>query len=220
MANNLPVYEYTIDKDNGSDLQVSAIALVDEPAIGRNWFAFADDRNPMQFAVVKDDEQLIIGPAMIPDLKIYRNDKNLGEFHAVFSKETVCMIAEKFYAKNFQGNANLMHDPAQTVTGVNYFMSMVRDTEKGIIGMAGDYPEGTWFVGARITDPAVWAKIKSGEIKGFSVEGFFELSEVNQQSEEAAAAQICDDIEVLLTGVVSLDEAGRAEILEILNGIN
>ena len=36
-----------------------------------------------------------------------------------------------------------------------------------------DVPIGTWMVAMRVQDPAVWKKIKAGELNGFSIEGNF-----------------------------------------------
>ena len=193
---SLPLYEMMISDDHASDLEVTAIAMVDNPAIEKNWFAFKENKAPMNFAAIDEDEHLIVGPAMIPDLKIYRSDEQMGEYNVVFSKQTVCKIAEKFYAKGFQGNANIMHDEGQVVQGVNYFLSFIKDTAKGMVGMAGEYPEGTWFVGARVANPEVWAKIKSGEIKGFSVEGIFQYSLPKTEDEK-----LFDKIKEILNGI-------------------
>lgn len=218
----LPLYEMRIEKETNSDLEVTAIALVDIPAIERNFYTFKADVNPMGFAVVNDDERLVVGPAMIPDTRIYRRNDELGEYNVFFSKETVCMIAEKFYAKSFQGNANIMHDPAQTVTGVNYFQSMVRDTAKGVIGLAGEYPEGTWFVGARIDNEVLWKKIKDGEIKGFSVEGVFEIleSKADVAIDETAMDALLGEVADLLKKLKGKDDVEKfnAELNLILNG--
>lgn len=172
----LPTFQINISESLESQLEVTAIALVDMPAIESNWMAFKGQQ-PMNFANIDEDQHLIIGAAMIPDLKIYRNDNQLGEHNVVFSKDTVRRIAEKFYAKGFQGSANIMHDAGQVVAGVNYFLSWIKDEAKGMVGLTGDYPDGTWFVGAKVNNEAVWAKVKSGEIKGFSVEGMFEYEE-------------------------------------------
>ncbi len=196
----LPLYEMTISDDLNSEVEVSAIALVDYPAIEKTWQAFKDNKNPLSFATINEDEHLIVGPAMIPDLKIYRRCDELGEHNVVFSKETVCQIAEKFYAKGFQGKANIMHDQEQACSGVNYFLSWIKDGSKNMIGLSGDYPEGTWFVGARVSNPEVWAKIKSGEIKGFSVEGIFTYEKPEEMNTE--------------------EDTLLGKIKEILNGIN
>ena len=179
----LPLYEIKINEDTNSDLEVSAIALVDSPAIEKNWQAFTGTAS-LAFATVNEDERIIVGAAMIPDLFIYRNDKQHGEYNVVFSKGTIQSIAQKFYAKGFQGKANIMHDAGHGVDGVNYFLSWFKDEKKGMQGLKGDYPDGTWFVGAKVTNDAVWAKVKSGEIKGFSVEGLFKYEPVNNEPTE------------------------------------
>lgn len=173
----LPIFELAVSDDPESDLQVTAIALVDNPAIERNWFAFKEQTNLLHFSSVNEEEQIIVGAAMIPDMKIYRNDEALGEYQIFFSKDTVKQIAETFFRKNFQGRANIMHDAGQFVEGVTYFLSWIKDEAKGMVGLEGDYPDGTWFVGAKVSNPEVWAKIKAGEIKGFSVEGMFEYKQ-------------------------------------------
>lgn len=179
----LPIYELLISEDPESELQVSAIALVDVPAIEKNFLAFKDQAGKMNFAAVDEEQQMVVGPAMIPEMLIYRNDKETGEYNVFFSKDTIKCVAEKFYAKAYQGNANLMHDPEQTVDGVNYFLSWIKNDAKGMVGLTGDYPDGTWFVGAKITNPDVWAKVKSGEIKGFSVEGYFQYKKEAEPDE-------------------------------------
>lgn len=191
----LPVFEMLISDDPDSELQVSAIALVDEPAIQRNWLSFSADKNPMHFAAVNDDEQIIVGAAMVPDMLIYRFDKKTQkEYNVFFSKQTVKSIAQKFFAKGFQGSANIMHDQGQPVPGTTYFMSWFKDSDKSMVGLEGDYPEGTWFVGAKVSDAETWKKVKDGTIKGFSVEGEFGYLE-EPTPEEITLAEIAKALE-------------------------
>ena len=111
---------------------------------------------------------------MIPNTRIRRIDETTGEEYDVFfSKNTIEKIAVKFFAKGFQSHFNLMHDPNLKMDGVVFFQSFIKDSSKGVQGMTGDYEDGTWFLGAKIYNDEVWAKVKSGEIKGFSVEGTF-----------------------------------------------
>ena len=168
---DLPVYELVISNEETSDVEVSFVALVDKPAIERNFLAFKNDR--MTFSV-NEEKRIISGPVMISGELIYRKDSQ-GEFNVFFSKETVRDIAIKFFKKDYQKNLNLFHDPAQSVDGVIIFESFVSDKERGINPMTGfdDLPDGTWFISAKVDNDEVWQKIKSGEVKGFSVEGIF-----------------------------------------------
>jgi hypothetical protein len=180
----MQTFELLIDELEASTLEVDAVALVDEPAIESNWFAFKDTPNLMQFAQVSNEEQIIVGAAMIPDKPIFRRDEDGKEYNITFSKQTVQAIALKFFKKKFQSNANIQHDPTQKKDGVTFFLSFIKDTSKGMVGLAGEYPEGTWFLGAKVDNEEVWAKVKSGEIKGFSVEGMFKYKKTALTDEQ------------------------------------
>jgi hypothetical protein len=62
--------------------------------------------------------------------------------------------------------------------------------------MAGyeDAPDGSWFISAKVDNEEVWAKIKAGDFKGFSVEGQFakelKVEEPAVPSEEAMLAAL------------------------------
>lgn len=167
----LPVYEMIINPEETSEVEVSFVALVDKPAIEKNFMAFKDQK--LDFAV-NNEKRIISGPAMIADQLIYRKDEN-GEYNVFFSPDTVRDIALKFFKKDYQKNLNLFHDPTLTLQGVTIFESFISDQSRGIRAMAGfeDLPDGTWFISAKVDNEDVWAKIKSGEVRGFSVEGIF-----------------------------------------------
>lgn len=167
----LPVYEMVINPEEQSEVEVSFVALVDKPAIEKNFLMFKDQK--LTFAI-NEEKRIISGPAMIADQLIYRKDEN-GEYNVFFSPNTVRDIALKFFKKDYQKNLNLFHDPALSLEGVTIFESFISDNERGIQPMKGfeDLPNGTWFISAKIENDAVWEKIKSGEVKGFSVEGIF-----------------------------------------------
>jgi len=47
-----------------------------------------------------------------------------------------------------------------------------------------DLPKGTWMVSMKIEDDALYEKAKTGEVKGFSIEGYFaDKYEMSQQKE-------------------------------------
>jgi len=182
----LPLFELLISPEEDSEFEVKFISGVDMPAIKANWFAFrAEQPEPLAFAFKDEARRIIFGPAMIPDQRIVRKDEKTGEaFEVFFSKETIAAIAEKFYQKNYQTNFNTMHNPDTATDGVVFFQSVIKNTEYGITGMAGDYPEGTWFLGAKVNDDKVWDKVKAGEIKGFSVEGLFGFKKQAMSTEQ------------------------------------
>jgi hypothetical protein len=111
---------------------------------------------------------------MVADSLIYRRDDQ-GEYNVFFSADTIKQIALKFFKKDYQKNLNLFHDPSLSLEGVTIFESFISDKARGILPMASfkDLPDGTWFISAKVENDAVWEKVKSGEVKGFSVEGIF-----------------------------------------------
>jgi hypothetical protein len=154
----------------------------------------------LSFGAINEDKQEIFGPAMLADVAIYRNDLQLGEYNVVFDKATIYKIAQKFFEKDFNKNFNLMHDPNQKCTGVYAFQSYIVDSTEGRPAPKGyeDAKDGSWFLGVKVNNPKVWAKIKSGEIKGFSVEGVFEY-----KKQELTAKEIYYQIQKLLEEVDS-----------------
>lgn len=176
---DLPVFEMVINPEEGSDVEVSFVALVDKPAIERNFLTFKDQR--LSFAV-DQEKRIISGPAMVSDQLIYRKDQG-GEYNVFFSPQTVRDIAVKFFKKDYQKNLNLFHDPSLNLEGVTIFESFVTDKARGIQPMRGfeDLPDGSWFISAKVENDEVWNKIKSGEVKGFSVEGIFSFMKVQNR---------------------------------------
>jgi hypothetical protein len=186
MKKDIPTYQLIIDEDMNSELQVDAVALVDAPAVEKNWMAFKQHfRNKLEFSINEDKHELF-GVAMLSDFPIYRIDEQLGEYNVVFSKETIYKIAQKFFEKDFNKNFNLMHDGNQKCEGVYAFQSYIVDSEQGRPAPKGyeDAKDGSWFLGVKVNNPEVWAKVKSGEIKGFSVEGVFEYKKKQLNAEE------------------------------------
>lgn len=169
----VPVYELRVSEDLKSEMQVDYVAGVDRPAIERDFMAFSEQKNLFEFAAIEQEQRIVFGAAMIPNQIILRKDEKGNPFKVFYTTETIKLIAEKFFANGFQNNFNLMHDPNQKMEGVTFFQSVIKDTAKGIEGLKGDYPDGTWFLGAKVNNDEVWNKVKSGEIKGFSIEGFF-----------------------------------------------
>jgi len=195
MDKDLPVFLLEIDENPDSYIEVNYVAMVDKPAIEKNWAAFSD-ATPLGFAIQNEDEQILIGAAMIPDKLIYRNEPELGEFYVKFDRPTIEKIALKFFENGYQKNVNIMHDAGQQVQGVTFYQSFIQDQAKGVPGMPGEYPDGTWFLGAKVNNPEAWAKVKSGEVKGWSVEGMFKYKRKKQTN-----AEIFDQIASLLENI-------------------
>lgn len=178
----LQVYRAQIDPALNSELEVQFIGLVDRPAIERNFQAFNDHKKHAAF-ILDEEKQIISGAAMIADMPLYRKDDQLGEYYVVFDKPSIQSIVEKFSAKGFMQKFNLFHDQQQQVSDVTIFNSFISDKSLGVPPLAGfeDVADGSWFISAKVNNPDVWAKVKAGLIKGFSVEGLFTYMPVTME---------------------------------------
>ena len=172
MSMELPLYMLEISDDLADDAEVQFVALVDRPAIQKNWNAF---KNEQKFQIISEDKHIISGCAMLADTPIFRSDVNFGDYYVAFSKDTIVKIVQKYFKKGYQNNVNLMHDPNQIETGVTMFESFISDKSRGIEPMKGfeDAPDGSWFVSMLVENDAVWKQVKEGKINGFSIEGIF-----------------------------------------------
>ena len=192
----LPVYQLEISDDLNDGAEVDFVALVDRPAIERNFLKFKEAKS--NFAIQSADRRIVSGALMLADTPIYRNDTN-GEYYVIFTKETIEKIAQKFFKKGYQSNVNLMHDDSKAVEGVTMYESFIVDSSRGIPAMKGfeDAPEGSWFGSFKVENDSVWKQIESGDFKGFSVEGIFNYKKEKQPMsvEEALWAQIREILE-------------------------
>ena len=127
------------------------------------------------FAVIEDEKRIVLGPAMIPNQKIFRKD-NLGNpYYVFFSDLTIRMIQEKYMRNKYTDNNDQMHD-GKAVKDVYVVESWIKEDEqdKSVKYGYGDLPIGTWFVSMKVRNDETWDKVKSGILNGFSVSGFFE----------------------------------------------
>lgn len=181
---SLPVFELVINKELDSKLLMSAIALVDYPAVEENFLAFNEQRE-IKFAVDKK-RGIISGLAIASDKLISRKHPVTGDmFFCTIKPETVYHMVQKFFELKLNENFNLMHDSNQKCSGVTIFESFISDKERGILPMKGfeQYDNGCWFISAKVDNPEVLAKIESGELRGFSIEGFFKMLLVEDEDE-------------------------------------
>ena len=143
----------------------------------------ADKMSKQYFQIDNDEKRIILGPAMVPDQKIFRKDAMGNPYYVFFSPETIRMIAEKYMKNQYTRNNDLMHD-GQAVRDVYVIESWIKEDEndKSVKYGYEDLPIGTWFVAMKIAKTRkgdeVWNQVKEGKLNGFSVSGYF--------SEEAA----------------------------------
>jgi hypothetical protein len=138
-------------------------------------YLFTQQTNSKQHFQTDTEKKIVLGPAMIPDMKIFRKDKKGDPYYVFFSADTIKMIAEKYMKNKYLDNNDMMHD-GQAVPDVYVTESWIKEDEndKSVKYGYGDLPIGTWFVAMKVKNDAIWAKVKDHQLNGFSVSGFFE----------------------------------------------
>ena len=183
--NGIPVFEAIL---GGEDCGMQRISLVDDPAVCSNFVALAAKPASVTLRVVDEEKQLVRGVVMRADFPIYRVDKEMGEYYIIYKADTIRAMAEKYLTESRQNNVDLMHD-GKEVGGVQMVQWFIKDSSVGITPEGfDDISDGSLFAEFHITDPDIWAQVKDGDFKGFSLEGLFDLvPEKNERRVDAIA---------------------------------
>tara|TARA_R100001463_G_scaffold42883_2_gene89724 strand:- start:14 stop:736 length:723 start_codon:yes stop_codon:yes gene_type:complete len=134
---------------------------------------------------------MLVSPALIPNKQIFRYDPNTdSEYYVYFSPETVRKASELYLKHNNHHKAT--HEHNERVSGVLTVESwIIEDTKKDKSTLYGfSLPKGTWMVSLKISNQDLWDKIKSGELKGLSIEGYFTNKFQEMQKETPTDEQI------------------------------
>jgi hypothetical protein len=136
-----------------------------------------------QYFQTDEEKHIVLGPAMIPNQKIFRKDNDGNPYYVFFTPETIQMIADKYFKNKFIDNNDENHD-GKALPDVYVIESWIKQSnnDKSTDYGFGNLPVGTWFVSMKVNNPDVWDKVKNHELNGFSVSGYFE--EVAQFSRE------------------------------------
>lgn len=153
---------------------IDAISIVESPAIEEDFIALNTEQKDYKFAEVDKEKKIIMGAMLVPDKPIYRNDEKEGEYYIYFSKETIRRCMELFFQNGNQSNATFEH--MESITGLTMVESwIVEDTEKDKSNFYNlNVPVGTWCGTIKVNNDVIWNDfIKTGKVKGFSIEGYF-----------------------------------------------
>ena len=173
---------------------IDAISIVENPAIEENWIALNEQPKEYHFAEVDKEKKIIMGAMLVPDKPIYRRDEENGEYYIYFSQDTIRKCMEMFFQNGNQSNATFEHQ--ESIKGLTVVESwIVEDTEKDKSNLYNlNVPVGTWMGTIKVENEVIWKDyIKTGKVKGFSIEGYFAdkaklpLSKIDQVEQEIEA---------------------------------
>lgn len=165
----------------GLDSETYKISMVSEPAIEQDYVALSK-QDEIEVKLSSDERHICYGPALIPNKDIYRNNGE-QEFYINFTEESIVKMSQDFMKNYKQHEVNLQHE--ENVDEVFVAESwIVEDPYKDKANALGfNVPKNTWMIGMKVNNIDTWERVKSGELKGFSVESAIHLEEFNKQNE-------------------------------------
>lgn len=184
-----PEYEIILQDFESSNEGIRLVSLVkhDKPAIGVEGMYFTKDKVELkkyEFKKIKD-KKLIVGPAMIPDIRIKREDEDGSIFFVFMSKETIVKLVNKFNRDNTGKSINIQHTSSMAPA----YISQNWIIEDSYYDKSKKYgyslPIGTWFVECMVEDEEFFEKdVKEGGLYSFSIEGILSQKPVVYNSIE------------------------------------
>ena len=163
------IVELIIDEDQ--EIAVEAISIVNSGAIEEDFVALKSQE--FKLAEVDKERRILMGALLIPKKPIYRKNGE-DEYYIYFSKDTVLKASQMYLMQGNQNNATMEHQ--YEINGLSLVESwLVEDKvhDKSVkYGM--DLALGTWVGSIKVNNDKIWNEfVKTGKVKGFSIEGYF-----------------------------------------------
>lgn len=178
----LPFYTMTVDESEGMD----ALGLVDYPAHSKALMTFSKDSKKSYF--FNDEQQILMGVAIATSTPIYRKDFTTNEeFYVIFDKNNTRKIGQKMLKNGYLHNVNEQHDSNRMLNDITLDQLFYIDKDRGVEcpGCFADQnlKDGSMIISYKVHGRENWnnikSKIQSGEIQGFSIEGYFDKTPLN-----------------------------------------
>lgn len=178
MVQEIPIYDITLD---GDSLGLTAISLVDSPAIMENWVAFSKQQ---MIWMSNAEKREVIAPLLIPDQLILRKAEDGSLYYIRWRRETILQAAEMYIANGWFNNFTYQH-PTFYNKDMKYEDALEKDiymlrlwtiedaaTDDANTKYGFHLPEGTLMCHFKVHNRKLWQKIKNKEVMGCSIEAF------------------------------------------------
>lgn len=194
----MDIVELFIDEEDEVS-GIEAVSIVENPAIEEDFIALKN--HEVKFAEVNKEKRILMGAALIPNKPIYRKTED-KEYYIYFSRDTVRKASELFFIRGNYDKSTLEHGmPLNGLVAVESWL--VEDSKKDKSAAYGmDMPIGTWMLSMKVLNDDVWNDyVKTGKVKGFSIEGYFadraerpnepnELAKIEEEEAEALITEL------------------------------
>ena len=169
------------------------------------------EENRESFAALKD-QQMLVTKLMIPNKLIPRLSADGEEYYVYFTPDTIKKIAYKFLKDGYQSKWNYEHVQDHTLDGISLVESwLVEDETHDKANHYGLKPKvGEWIGMVKIDNKKVWNEyVKSGLVKGVSIEGYFADSLIEQPEEFVKPLPLEDEQDFMARCVSKMSDEGK-----------
>ena len=128
------------------------------------------------FSKQQEDKMLLAGPLMVADKLIPRLDEEGNKYYVFFDAEAIQKLSYKLMKNKLIDSINIEHDANRQVDDISLVETwLVEDPEKDKSNLYGyELSKGSWFGVYKVNNKEIWDNyVKTGKVKGFSVEGLF-----------------------------------------------
>ena len=198
----MKVYEAVFNENTEG---VYALSVVFDPAMQDHFIALSEQTTKIELQSVDEEKRLLMGAALIPNKKIYRNiDGN--EFYLTFKEDTIEKLAHNFMQNQNNNNSSLEHE--LKLEGMSVVEAwVVEDPNNDKSNAYGKtYEKGTWVTMMKVDNDEIWEKAKNGEVQGFSIDAMLQLKEINlntnnmnEEAKKSFLSEIKEDIKALFS---------------------
>lgn len=205
---------YEVKFNEGDNDGVYCISMVSDPAIGVQFVTLSKQRE-LKLATINEEQRILLGAVLIPNQPIYRNQDG-HEFNIVFPAETIKQVQQNFSRQGYQNNSTIEHSGTQIedVTFVETWIKMDEVHDKSV-HYGFNEPVGTWFAAMKVNNDEIWNDyVKTGKVKGFSIDGVFDLEKINLNSEYSMNLESI--VNAIKDGFASVKLSNEAEQVEIV----
>jgi hypothetical protein len=211
---------YEVLFKEGETTGVYGISLVNDPAMESMWVALSKEEQ-FQLKSVDTEKRIVCGAVLIPNKPIYRN-QNGKEFNIVFPAKTIELVSQAYLENMHQKSSTLEHDIDAKINDVCVVYSWIKESDindKSVMYGFND-PIGTWYASMKINNDEIWNDyVKTGKVKGFSIDGFFDLEQVNLKSElnmsEQKEKSFIEDFKAALSEFFTPKKTDKEEAIKL-----
>lgn len=163
---------------------VYAISLVEDPANEMQFIMLSNTKKDV-LKLANKEKQLLTGVVLMPNQKIYRRDDSGKEFEIFFEADVIEKLSQDFLKNGFQKNSTYNHNENNWLQDISVVEQwIIEDPENDKANALGfkELPKGTWMVTFKVSDEVWGDYVKTGKVKGFSIDAFLDMEKIKMNN--------------------------------------